>query len=229
MNRIYRLLYRTSPFAPTPTMPTECGYCNRPLAGSKFNGMTPYPPYVGACITCIQRLERMSRLSELNAIAPDWVRIHSAMSKRLMCEPGTRWAKQEVVGLIRKLAQRSASLLNGELDMGLKSCGLSVLPLSAPRIALLGANADYLFRLVAAAAEVLGMATVEAGDDYDAALKNLLALIGGDQRYLDHSIVFSNYQKHLQRTDSCPIIFAGQYKPSPRVDLVVNIPVKETP
>lgn len=224
MNRIYQFLYKTSPFAPTPTMPTECGYCKRPLSGSKFNGMTPYPPYVGACINCIQRLERMSRLSELNDNSPNWLRVHSAMSKRLICEPGTRLAKKKVVGLVRKLAQRSASLLNGEREMGLKLCGLSGLPLTAPRIALLGSNADSLFHLVAAAAEVLGMATVEAGDDYNAALKKLLALIGGDQRYLDHSIIFSNYQKHLQRTDPCPMIFAGQTKPSPHVDLVVSIP-----
>lgn len=118
---------------------------------------------------------------------------------------------------------RSASILNGEREMGLKICGLSGLPLTAPRIALLGANADCLFHVVTAAAEVLGMATVEAEGDYDAALKNLLVLIGADKRYLDHSIVFTSYQKHLLRTDRCPIIFAGQTKPCHAVDLVVNL------
>lgn len=229
MNRILPHLYRKSPFLPAPEAPSICGYCKQALEHSKFSAFSADNPRVAICSDCIQRMDQMSRLSKLNQLEPDWVAICGGIGKRLLCEPGTKAAKRAVATLLRKLAQRSASILNGEREMGLKRCGMSGLPLMAPRIALLGRTTDCLFHLIQAAAETIGMQAIEGAGDGAATIKQLLEKIGHDQRFLDHSIVFSADFRYLSRTDRCPIIVASPYRPDALVDLVIDVPHSDIP
>lgn len=224
MNRILPHIYSKLPFTLAPDAPSECGFCFSSLLETQFHAVSKLPPKTAICKACLQRFERMARLAVLNEQEPDWSALFGWMGKRLLSEPGTRAAKRAVGGLVRKLCQRSFSILNGERELGLKRCGLSGLPLTAPRIALVGTTTDCMFHLVSAAAEVIGMPVVQIGDDTGTAMNQLMESINFDFRYLDHAILFATEATFLRRQDACPIVVGTSVRPDFGVDLSIDVP-----